>query len=61
VFLLVIILCDSLAEFGGGDTYDRIGVRIVVSRSLEELDAQYTFFEWAVSSWKCNGSVEIIG
>src|SRR5208337_912286 len=45
MFLLVIILGDSLSEFGCGDTNNGICVGVVLKRSLEQLDAQNPLFQ----------------
>jgi hypothetical protein len=41
----VIVLGDSLANLGGGDADNRLGIGVVIRRPAEDLDAECTFLQ----------------
>jgi hypothetical protein len=42
---IVVILGETLADFAGGDTHDRVGIGIIAGRPVEDIHTNGTFFD----------------
>jgi hypothetical protein len=49
---IVIVVIDALSDFGGSDANDGIRVRVIVGRSLENLDSENPLLQLARLSFQ---------